>query len=175
MLSATRQQANRSMGTADHFWCQAVYAVDGNSLCSPALLKEKEKTVFLSSLLWGQGKEATFCTLYHHMGLSRESQIWENIWIRDHGRLFSYTQHSNCRSVVKAPTPALHAKFAWFRKVGKMEVLALWCCFFPSQDTAQWLWQPRKHTYGRGALKTSLPFSSPSAFSCLLFLLTSGF
>lgn len=154
---------------------KAPYAVNCNSLCSPALLKEKKEAVFLSSLVWGWGKEGERKPLsvlfILSWELSRGSQIWENVWIWDHGRLSLSIQYSSCRSAVRAVMPALNTEFTWFGKVGKTgrhrSPSALWCSFFPARGKAQWLGQPKKHTHGRGALKTSLPFSSPKCFLLL--------
>lgn len=123
---------------------KALHAMDCNSLCSPALLKEKEKAVFLSSLAGGWGKEGERKLLSVLFILSWElswgSQIWENIWIWDHGRLSPSTQHSNWRSAVRATAPALDAEFTRFGKVDKTEAQEPLCTLmlfraFPGHST----------------------------------------
>lgn len=141
-----------------------------NSLCSAALLTER-RSRFLSSFVWGRGKEGERKPLSILFALSwamsRGSQIWENVWTWDHGRLSPSTQHSNCR-VLSEPQhqPLMLTSHVWESGQDRGTSTRLHSDAASSLPGTQWLGQPKKHTQGSGALKTSLPFSS----KCFLLL-----
>lgn len=125
--------------------------------------------MFLLSLGWGQregrGGEADLSTLSPLVGAKqRKPDFSKCMNIPFPATTRQLQQH--CQSLKASSrhwTPLV-----WARRRHRSPC-ALWCCFFPSWGTVQWLGQPRKLTHHRGALKTSLCFSSPLfAYQCFL-------